>query len=135
MIRLWRFNYAVLARDWMRARAVLSNSSNEEFHFSEVDAVVPRGCLQIWLARVQGDHPAMEDHFATAHDRLIKKVESRPEDGALLSALGLIDAALGRKQEAIHEAKRAVEILPISVDAYEGPLLCVQSGRGLRSDK
>src|SRR5260221_2653320 len=63
----------------------------------------------------------MESDFAAAHDQLTRKVDSRPENGALLSALGLIDAALGRKQEAIQEATRAVEMLPISVDAYNGP--------------
>jgi len=37
--------------------------------------------------------------------------------------LGLIDGALGRAQEAIKEAKRAVEMLPISEDAWDGPSL------------
>lgn len=37
--------------------------------------------------------------------------------------LGLVDAALGRKREGIEEAKRAVEMLPISKDAFEGPSL------------
>jgi hypothetical protein len=38
----------------------------------------------------------------------------------LLSVLGVVDAFLGRKQEAIHEATRALEIQPISGDALEG---------------
>jgi hypothetical protein len=40
-----------------------------------------------------------------------------------LSALGVIDAAWGRKQEAIQEARRATEMLPISKDAEGGPSL------------
>jgi hypothetical protein len=40
-----------------------------------------------------------------------------------LNQLYHFDAALGRKQEAIQEAKRAVEMLPISEDAYNGPSL------------
>jgi hypothetical protein len=35
----------------------------------------------------------------------------------------VIDAALGRKPEAIEEAKRAVEMLPVSEDAVDGPPL------------
>jgi hypothetical protein len=33
----------------------------------------------------------------------------------------MVDAALGRKEEAIQEAKRATEMLPISKDAEMGP--------------
>jgi hypothetical protein len=40
----------------------------------------------------------MEGSFATARDRLNQKVEENLEDASLLSALGLIDAALGRKE-------------------------------------
>jgi hypothetical protein len=37
--------------------------------------------------------------------------------------LGLIDAALGRKDEALREARRAVEVLPVDKDAINGPLM------------
>ena len=34
--------------------------------------------------------------------------------------LGLIDAALGRKDEALQEGRRAVELLPVTKDALNG---------------
>jgi serine/threonine-protein kinase len=34
--------------------------------------------------------------------------------------LGLIDAALGRKHEALQEGRRAVELLPVEKDALRG---------------
>jgi hypothetical protein len=37
--------------------------------------------------------------------------------------LGLIDAALGRKEEALREGRRAVELLPVEKDAINGPLM------------
>ena len=37
--------------------------------------------------------------------------------------LGLIDAALGRKEEALREGWRAVELLPVEKDAVDGKLL------------
>jgi len=83
----------------------------------------PRGCLEIWLAQVQGDCPWMCADFTTAREDLYRKVEEYPKDSALLSVLGLIDAALGRAEEAIKEAKYAVEMLPICEDAWEGPCL------------
>jgi hypothetical protein len=35
----------------------------------------------------------------------------------------LIHSALGRKEDALREGRRAVELLPISKDAYDGPIL------------
>jgi serine/threonine-protein kinase len=37
-----------------------------------------------------------------------------------LCVLGLIDAALGRKEEALGEGQRAVELLPVEKDAING---------------
>lgn len=65
----------------------------------------------------------MEARFESARDQLKQKAEAQPDDPGLMSVLGLIDAALGRKQEAIREARRATEMLPISKDAVEGPPL------------
>jgi serine/threonine protein kinase len=114
-------------RDWEAAAVLLRNSSNEEFYFAGW-ATVPAGCVEVWLALIQGEHPRMEGEFAVAREQLSRKVESEHENRAqpgsgpyLLSALGIIDAALGRKQEAIQEAKQAVEILPISEDSMSGP--------------
>jgi hypothetical protein len=44
-----------------------------------------------------------------------------PEDPARHAQHGVILAALGRKQEAIAEGKRAVELRPESQDAFDGP--------------
>jgi predicted Zn-dependent protease len=85
--------------------------------------MVPARCLEIWLAKVRGYHTKIDAKFTTARDELKDKVEAQPEDPKLMSALGVIDAALGRKPEAIEEAKRAVEMLPISADASDGPRL------------
>src|SRR5437016_6558219 len=44
-------------------------------------------------------------------------------DAPPLCVLGVIDAALGRKQEALSECRRAVELLPAEKDAFNGPLM------------
>jgi serine/threonine protein kinase/tetratricopeptide (TPR) repeat protein len=119
----WRFSTDLLARDWRAAKEILSKTSHPEFYFFVEAGMVPRGCLEIWLARLQGGHLTMEGEFAVARDQLNRKVEENPEDATLLSALGMIDAALGQEQAAIAEGKRAVEMLPISKDALNGPFL------------
>ena len=88
-----------------------------------VGALVPRVCLEIPIAKYQGEHPEMNAEFLAARNQVLRKVEEHPEDPTLLSALGKIDAYLGRKQEALQEAKRAVEMLPVSKDALDGPAL------------
>ena len=42
---------------------------------------------------------------------------AHPDDAGALCVLGLIDAALGRKEEALREGQRAVELLPVEKDA------------------
>jgi predicted Zn-dependent protease len=65
----------------------------------------------------------MEAGSSAAREQLDQKVKVHPEDPTIVSALGVIDAALGRKEEAIKEAERAVEMLPVSEDAVDGPSL------------
>jgi hypothetical protein len=50
-----------------------------------------------------------------------RMVEAQPNYGPALCVLGLIDAALGRKEEALREGRRAVELLPVEKDAINGP--------------
>ena len=123
-----RFQNAVLARDWRDAKRILSDSPYSELYFSFspyswANSLVPCGCHEIWLAALQRGFPTMEVRFESARDQLKQKAEAQPDDPGLMSVLGLIDAALGRKQEAIREARRATEMLPISKDAVEGPPL------------
>jgi serine/threonine-protein kinase len=42
---------------------------------------------------------------------------------AALCALGVVDAALGNKEDAIREGERAVRLLPVSKSAIDGPML------------
>jgi len=120
-IASWRFECAILARDWTKAHEILRESPNDEFYFSYAWAVVPRGCLEIWLAQIQRRRPRRDTWYVTIRDELHRKVEACPEDAGLLSVLGIVDTALCHKEEAIQEAKQATELLPISKDAWEGP--------------
>jgi len=116
-----RLYAAVQARDWSAAREILGNSSGDDFPFPFYCVMVPRLCIDLWITRLERGHPPMERRFAMARDQLKRKVEERLEDARLLSALGLVDAALGCKQAAIEEARHAVEMLPVSRDAWDGP--------------
>jgi len=58
--------------------------------------------------------------FAAARAEQEKTVQAQPDYGPSLSVLGLIDAALGRKEDALREGRRAVELLPVERDSING---------------
>ena len=115
------FEFLSCSREWMKLRELIRSSSSEELPFNGgANPTVPRGCLEIQLAKQQGEHPEVNAEFRVARNQLFKKAEEHSDDPYLLIYLGQIDAYLDRKQEAIQEAKRAVEMLP---DAIDGPIL------------
>ena len=59
--------------------------------------------------------------FDAARKQFETELRKRPDDNDLHAALGMAYAGLGRKEEAIREGKRAVELLPVSKDAMWGP--------------
>ena len=75
------------------------------------------------VARLRGDTAAAEADFTAARADVAKMVDNQPDFAEGLSGLGMIDAALGEKEKAIREGKRAVELLPPSKDAIVGPIL------------
>jgi tetratricopeptide (TPR) repeat protein len=58
-----RIFYAAFARDWTTAREILSSTSNKELSFFR-ETIIPRGCVELWLAKVSGDHPWTEARFS-----------------------------------------------------------------------
>ena len=118
-----RFWFGLLVRDWTAANQILGQAPDEDLYFGDnVKVAVPRGCGEIWLAALQGQHPTMDGGLGAARDQLAHRVESHREAPELLSVLSVIDAFLGRKQEAIQGARRAMEIQPISKMPWKGPI-------------
>jgi Flp pilus assembly protein TadD len=77
---------------------------------------------------MKGEARAREN-FAAARVKAEKAVQESPEDGPRHALLGLIDAGLGRCEEAKAEAHRAVDLLPESKDAFDGPILVMSRAR------
>src|SRR5438445_3739715 len=72
------------------------------------------------VARCQGDSAKARTAFTAARREVEKTVEQQPNFAAALSLLGMIDAGLERKEEALREGRRGCELLPISKDAIDG---------------
>ncbi len=75
------------------------------------------------LARWKGDAAAAHASFTTARAAQQRIVDAQPDYGPALCVLGLIDAGLGRKDDALREGRRAVELTPPSKDSINGPLI------------
>lgn len=97
-------------------------------------AMPPGGCYEAsipfpnaWgeglVARMRGDQQAARAGFLKARTELEKMVHDQPDYAEGICALGAVDAALGNKEDAIREARRAVELMPVTKNSIEGPLL------------
>ncbi len=84
------------------------------------DLNFPRSWCEGLAARVRGDTAVAQTAFLAARAELQKTVSEQPDYGPAFCVLGLIDASLGRKDEAIQEGRHAVEMLPITKDAIDG---------------
>lgn len=82
-----------------------------------------RSFIEGWIARLEKDELKARSAFEAARAEQEKTVQAQPGYAPPLCVLGVIDAALGRKAEALSECRRAVELLPVEKDAFNGPLM------------
>jgi serine/threonine protein kinase/TolB-like protein/Tfp pilus assembly protein PilF len=77
------------------------------------------------IARMTNDDANARAAFTRARAEQEKLIRANPDDAGALCILGLIDAGLGRKEEALREGQRGVELLPVEKDARSGPAMIV----------
>ncbi len=117
------------------ALATLGAQGEDTFGAGEGEMTFSRAYLEGLVARMKGDAAAAQAAFSAARARQEEAVRARPEDGPPLCALGLIDAALGRKEEALREGRRTLELTPVAKDSMNGTdvlyfyaVICAQTG-------
>jgi tetratricopeptide (TPR) repeat protein len=72
------------------------------------------------LARMTKDEARARTAFEAARAQQEKIVQAQPDYGPPLCVLGLIDAALGRKDLALDEGRRAIALMPVEKDVLNG---------------
>jgi tetratricopeptide (TPR) repeat protein len=75
------------------------------------------------LARMTKDEARARTAFEAARAQQEKIVQAQPDYGPALCVLGLIDAALGRKDLALDEGRRAIALMPLEKDVNSGSLV------------
>jgi TolB-like protein/class 3 adenylate cyclase len=120
-----------VANDWLscalaeRDVVVAQNALNAfgEIPLTDYAVHLNRPLMEGVIARMMKDDGKARAAFTAARAEQEKTIQSQPNYGPALCALGLIDAGLGRKKEALREGRRAVELLPVKKDAINGPLM------------
>jgi TolB-like protein/class 3 adenylate cyclase/Tfp pilus assembly protein PilF len=72
------------------------------------------------LARMTKDEARAHAAFEAARAQQEKKVQAQPDYGPALCVLAMIDAALGRKEQALEEGRRAIALTPMEKDVSNG---------------
>jgi TolB-like protein/Flp pilus assembly protein TadD len=120
LMTLARFWILRLQRKFAEALQVMQQFRGELLS-NTTTAPCPKAFLEGEIYLLQGDEAKARtafEHARVVSDQLVRAASADP---ARHGQHGLILAALGQKQEAIAEGKRAVELLPESQDAFEGP--------------
>ena len=117
LARVWILR---LKRNFPEALEVLQQFRGETL-YNTTTAPSPKAFLEGELYRLQGDEAKARTAFEQARVASDELLRAAPADAARHGQHGLILAALGQKQEAVAEGKRAVELLPESEDAFDGP--------------
>jgi TolB-like protein/Tfp pilus assembly protein PilF len=113
------FNIALCARDANDAKRALGSMLQEGITWG-ANVRTPRSFCEGLAARVFGDNEAAMNAFADAREEMETVLKKQPDYAEAISVLGMIDAALGRKEDAIREGRRAVELLPVTKDVMTG---------------
>ena len=110
---------ALAERDATAAKAAL-NASGEN-PLSDDVIQFNRPFIEGVVARMTNDVDKARVAFTAARAAQEKMVQAQANYGPPLCVLGLIDAALARKEDALREGRRAVELLSVEKDAINGP--------------
>ena len=114
---------ALAERDAEAAKNALTGFGENKPHLTTDNVPLTRLFLEGVVARMRKDDADARSAFTAARAEQEKTVQAQPNFAPALCVLGLIDAGLGRKEEALREGRRAVELLPVEKDAINGPAM------------
>jgi serine/threonine protein kinase/TolB-like protein/Flp pilus assembly protein TadD len=117
----WWLVCALAERDVAAAKDALIVS--DEIALGHDAVYFTRSFVEGVIARMTNDEHKAQLSFTAAREEQEKIVQAQPDYGPPWCVLGVIDAALGRKEEALREGRRAVELLPVKKDPINGMLM------------
>ena len=118
-----RIFLALIDANFSEAERVLASSPREDFQEIDYSFYYPRAWFESMIARAKGDSAGAAAAFSKARAILEKRLTVKPEHARTLAVLAQVDAGMGHKELAIQEAQRAVDLMPVSRDIYDGALV------------
>ena len=119
-ITLARWDAAMLARDFAAAEQLLADETAAA-PLTAYNQELPRAYLRGSLALARGEAGAARAHFEESLPAFEAAMRERPLEFSRHGQLGLLYAYLGRRDDAIREGRRGVELKPESQDALDAP--------------
>ena len=113
-----RVQVAIFDRRYDEAITRLSSGAPEVF--ADQQRFTPRALLDAQVYGLMQRRDVERAYYDSARHMVVAKLREQPDDARLHGALGVAYAGLGRKQEAIQEGQRGVNLRPISKDTYQG---------------
>jgi len=117
-----RWEAAMLKRNYSEAKNVLQTSSLNELSYTNA-GTTPIGFFEGCIFLAQGDNVNAQKAFELARPEFEAAVKEAPESAYRHANLGWLYGFMGRKDDAIREGQRAVELKPESKDAVDGALM------------
>ena len=115
---LFLYLQEIYERDYQGSLDRLSTLSGELIEVQS--AFTPKSLLAGWAYSLLNDSLHAKSSFESARILLEEALQEQSDDPRVHSSLGLVYAGLGRKEEAIREGKKAMELYPVSKDALLG---------------
>jgi serine/threonine protein kinase/tetratricopeptide (TPR) repeat protein len=117
-VTMARWDFSMLERDFAAAEKILAEYPSEEF---PPPMRTPKSYFQGLTALALGDAALAQTLFEKARPSYELGLQNHPDDPRFLARIAMLYAYLGRKEDAIRAARRAVELVPESKDAAEAP--------------
>ena len=115
VVTLPNWNLSMLERDFATAEKWLADFPSDKF-----PGASPKSFYQAQTALARGDVELARTLFEKVRPALESNVRDHPAAARHHGALGILYGYMGRKEDAIRESRRAVELCPESTDAVEG---------------
>src|SRR2546430_8570144 len=116
------WDVAMIERDYAAAKRVIESSPLNELSYLNAGAT-PKSFFQGCVALAQGDTGTARKLFEKSRASFENAVKESTDSAERNAYLGLLYAFLERKDDAIREGRRAVELKPESVDAFDGAIM------------
>jgi serine/threonine-protein kinase len=117
-----RWDLAMLQRNYPTAKRVLETSSANDISYS-IAGLTPKIFLEACTYLAEGDNATAQNLFEQARPAFEAALKEAPESAERHASLGWLYALMGRKNDAIAQGRRAVDLKPESKDAVDGSLL------------